>query len=141
MVNVREIIVFGIIGVINTSIDIGVFIFLKSIFNIDNQSNWIILINLIAIITAIIFSYFANKNVTFQHKKDSDVKEIGSFLVVNLFGFIVNTGILKTVIYMLPFIAPNIESLIDPALIGKILGTAGSMVVSFIGYKFFVFHK
>lgn len=141
MVNLKQILIFGIIGVINTSIDIGVFIFLKSIFNIDNQSNWIILINLIAIIIAIIFSYFANKKFTFQHKKNSDVKEIGSFLVVNLFGFIVNTGILKTVIYMLPFIAPNIESLIDPALIGKILGTAGSMVVSFIGYKFFVFHK
>lgn len=139
MVNIREIVVFGIIGVVNTSIDIGVFMFLKYIFNIDNQSLWIIVINLIAIIIAIIFSYFANKNLTFQHKKDSNVKEVGSFIIVNAFGFVVNTSILKTIIYMLPFIYPAI--LIDPAFIGKILGTAGSMIVSFIGYKFFVFKK
>ncbi len=139
MVNIREIVVFGIIGVVNTSIDIGVFMFLKYIFNIDNQSLWIIVINLISIIIAIIFSYFANKNLTFQHKKDSNVKEVGSFIIVNAFGFVVNTSILKTIIYMLPFIYPAI--LIDPAFIGKILGTAGSMIVSFIGYKFFVFKK
>jgi len=141
LVNIREIVVFGIIGVLNTSIDIGVFMFLKYIFNLDNQSIWIIAINLISIITAIIFSYFANKKLTFQHKKQTDTKEIGSFLIVNAFGFLVNTSILKAIIYILPFIAPNLEALIDPALIGKILGTAGSMIVSFIGYKFFVFKK
>lgn len=141
MVNIREIVVFGIIGVLNTSIDIGVFMFLKSIFNIDNQSLWIIVINLIAIIIAIIFSYFANKNLTFKHKKDSNVKEVGSFIIVNAFGFAVNTIILTTVIYILSIIAPDIKNLIDPAFIGKILGTAGSMIVSFIGYKFFVFKK
>lgn len=141
MVNIREIIVFGIIGVLNTSIDVGVFMFLKYIFNIDNQSLWIIVINLIAIIIAIIFSYFANKNLTFQHKKDSNVKEVGSFIIVNAFGFAVNTIILTTVIYILSIIAPDIKNLIDPAFIGKILGTAGSMIVSFIGYKFFVFKK
>ncbi len=141
MVNLRQIVIFGIIGVLNTSIDIGVFIFLKYIFNLDNQSIWIIAINLIAIITAIIFSYFANKNLTFQHKKQTDTKEISSFLIVNAFGFLVNTSILKAIIYILPFIAPNLEALIDPALIGKLLGTAGSMIVSFIGYKFFVFKK
>lgn len=141
MVNIREILVFGIIGVLNTSIDIGVFMFLKYIFDIDNQSSWIILINLIAIIIAIIFSYFANKNLTFQHKKDSDVKEVSSFLIVNALGFIVNTIILKTVIYILAITAPDVENFIDTALIGKILGTAGSMIVSFIGYKFFVFKK
>jgi len=141
LVNIREIIIFGIIGVLNTSIDIGVFMFLKYIFNIDNQSLWIIVINLIAIIIAIIFSYFANKNLTFQHKKDSNVKEVGSFIIVNAFGFAVNTIILTTVIYILSIIAPDIKNLIDPAFIGKILGTAGSMIVSFIGYKFFVFKK
>lgn len=139
MVNIREIVVFGIIGVLNTSIDIGVFMLLKYIFNIDNQSIWIVTINLISIIVAIVFSYFANKNLTFQHKKNADAKEIGSFLIVNVFGFIVNTSILKTVIYALPLITPTV--LIDPAFIGKLLGTAGSMIVSFIGYKFFVFKK
>lgn len=139
MVNFREIVVFGVVGVLNTSIDVGVFMFLKYILNIDNQSLWIIAINLISIITAIIFSYFANKNLTFQHKKESNIKEIGSFLIVNAFGFVVNTSILKTVIYAMPLIAPTV--LIDPAFIGKISGTAGSMIVSFIGYKFFVFKK
>lgn len=143
MVNIREIIIFGIIGVLNTSIDIGVFIFLKYIFNIDNQSDWIILINLVAIIIAIIFSYFANKHFTFQHKSKTDTKEVSGFLIVNLLGFLVNTSILRITIGLLPLTISLsfIPFLIDPALIGKILGTAGSMVVSFIGYKFFVFKK
>ena len=94
---------------------------------------------MISIILAIIFSYFANKNLTFQHKKNTDAKEIGSFLIVNIFGFIVNTSILKTIIYILPLFLTTV--LIDPAFIGKILGTAGSMIVSFVGYKFFVFKK
>lgn len=143
MVNVKEIIIFGIIGVLNTSIDIGVFIFLKYIFNINNQSSWIILINLIAIIVAIIFSYFANKNFTFQNKSKANTKEVSGFLIVNLFGFLVNTSILRITIEILPLTITLsfISFLIDPALIGKILGTAGSMIVSFIGYKFFVFNK
>ncbi len=143
MVGVREIIVFGIIGVLNTSIDIGVFMSLKYIFQINNQSNWIVIINLIAIVLAIIFSYFANKYFTFQHKSKTDAKEITSFLIVNLFGFLINTNILRLAISLLPseISFSLIPFLIDPALIGKILGTAGSMIVSFIGYKFFVFNK
>jgi putative flippase GtrA len=143
LVGVREIIVFGIIGVLNTSIDIGVFMSLKYIFQINNQSNWIVIINLIAIVLAIIFSYFANKYFTFQHKSKTDAKEITSFLIVNLFGFLINTNILRLAISLLPseISFSLIPFLIDPALIGKILGTAGSMIVSFIGYKFFVFNK
>jgi len=143
LVNIREIIIFSIIGVLNTSIDIGVFIFLKYIFNIDNQSDWIIVINLIAIIIAIIFSYLANKHFTFQNKAKTNTKEVSSFLIVNLFSFLVNTSILIITIRILPLTMniPFIPFLIDPALIGKILGTAGSMIVSFIGYKFFVFKK
>jgi len=143
LVNIREIIVFGIIGVLNTSIDIGVFMFLKYIFQINNQSDWLIIINLIAIVLAIIFSYFANKYFTFQHKAKTNTKEISGFLIVNLFGFLVNTSILRIVISLLPseVSVPIIPFLIDPAFIGKILGTAGSMIVTFIGYKFFVFNK
>ncbi len=143
MVNIREIIVFGVIGVINTSIDIGVFMLLKYIFQISNKSDWLILINLIAIILAIIFSYFANKYFTFQNKAKTNTKEIAGFLIVNLFGFLFNTSILRLIIYLLPSEVrlPLIPFLIDPAFIGKILGTAGSMLVSFIGYKFFVFNK
>ena len=143
MVNIREIIVFGIIGVLNTSIDIGVFMFLKYIFQISNQSDWLILINLVAIVIAIIFSYFANKYFTFRHKAKTNTKEISGFLIVNLFGFLVNTSILRVIISLLPteVTIPLIPFFIDPALIGKILGTAGSMVVSFIGYKFFVFNN
>lgn len=143
MVNVKQITIFGIIGVLNTSIDIGVFIFLKSILNIDNQSNWIVLINLTAIVAAIIFSYFANKNFTFKNKSKTNSREISSFLIVNLLGFIVNTTILRLTITILPInlTLPLTLILIDPALIAKIIATIASMVVSFIGYKFFVFHK
>ena len=143
MVKIRELIVFGIIGVINTSIDIGVFMFLKYIFQVNNQSNWLILINLISIVLAITFSYFANKYFAFNHNSKTNTKEIAKFLIVNIFGFLVNTSILRITISILPneISMPLLPVLIDVALIGKILGTASSMVVSFIGYKFFVFKK
>lgn len=143
MVNIREILVFGIVGVINTSIDIGVFMFLKYIFQIDNQSGFLIAINLISIVLAIIFSYFANKYITFKQKSTANTKEVSGFIAVNLFGFLINTTILRITISLLPSeisLSP-IPALIDPALIGKILGTTGSMIVSFFGYKLFVFNK
>lgn len=143
MVNIREITVFSVIGILNTSIDIGVFMFLKYIFQIDNQSVWLILINLISIILAIIFSYFANKYFTFKNKSKTNTKEVTSFIFVNVFGFVVNTIILRIVISILPddISVAFIPFLINSALIGKILATAGSMIVSFIGYKLFVFNK
>jgi putative flippase GtrA len=148
LVKNREIIVFIIIGILNTSIDIGVFALLKYGFNIPNDSHFIIYINLISVIAAIIFSYFANKYITFQHKKKTKPREFGSFLIVNGLGFIINTSILKLAIYLLPTIIVLPVSLafipaqlIDPAIIGKLLGTGGSMIVSFVGYKFFVFRK
>lgn len=143
MVNIREITVFSVIGILNTSIDIGVFMFLKYIFQIDNQSVWLILINLISIILAIIFSYFANKYFTFKNKSKTNTKEVTSFIFVNVFGFVVNTIILRIVISILPddISVAFIPFLINSALIGKILATAGSMIVSFIGYKIFVFNK
>jgi len=144
LVNIREITVFSVIGILNTSIDIGVFMFLKYIFQIDNQSIWLIVINLISIILAIIFSYFANKYFTFKNKSKTNTKEVTSFIFVNVFGFIVNTSILRLVISILPYNDISISFipfLINSALIGKILATAGSMIVSFIGYKLFVFNK
>jgi putative flippase GtrA len=143
-----EILVFIIIGILNTSIDIGVFALLKYTFNIPNDSHFIIYINLISVIAAIIFSYFANKYITFQHKKQTNKREVGSFLIVNGLGFIVNTSILKLAISLLPatillplFLSFVPSQLIDPAIIGKLLGTGGSMIITFIGYKFFVFRK
>jgi putative flippase GtrA len=148
LVKNREILIFIIIGALNTSIDIGVFALLKYVLAIPNDSHLIIYINLISVITAIIFSYFANKYITFQHKTQANTREVGSFLIVNGLGFIVNTSILKLAIYLLPTIivlpvslAFIPSQLIDPAIIGKLLGTGGSMIVSFVGYKFFVFRK
>ena len=97
---------------------------------------------------AIIFSYFANKYITFQHKAQTKPREVGSFLIVNGLGFIVNTTILRLTISLLPatillplFLSFVPSQLMDPAIIGKLLGTGGSMIVTFIGYKFFVFRK
>jgi putative flippase GtrA len=148
LVKNREIIIFIIIGILNTSIDIGVFALLKYSFSIPNDSHFIVYINLISVITAIIFSYFANKYITFQHKKQTKPQEVGTFLIVNGLGFIINTSILKLAISLLPatillplFLSFIPAQLIDPAIIGKLIGTGGSMIVTFIGYKFFVFRK
>lgn len=144
MVKFKEVALFGIVGVLNTSIDIGVFALLKSVFAIPNTSSAIIWINLISVVAAMIFSYLANKYITFNHKKSIKSTEIGGFIIVNGLGFAVNTLILQLTIMIIgsesiSILSPNL--LLDTAILGKILGTGGSMIVSFIGYKFFVFRK
>jgi putative flippase GtrA len=91
-----------------------------------------------------IFSYLANKYITFNHKKSIKSTEIGGFIIVSGLGFAVNTLILQLTIMLLGSESISILSsnlLLDTAILGKILGTGGSMIVNFIGYKFFVFRK
>lgn len=136
MVNLREIIVFFFVGILNTSVDIGVFSILKYVLQIPNDSPYILIINFVSVSISIIVSFIANKYGTFQSKDAIAKKEIGLFLVVNAVSFAINSLILIIVIGIIPS-----NFIIDSAILGKLFGTGGSMIISFIGYKVLVFKK
>jgi putative flippase GtrA len=136
LVNLREIIVFFFVGILNTSVDIGVFSILKYVLQIPNDSPYILIINFVSVSISIIVSFIANKYGTFQSKDAIAKKEIGLFLVVNAVSFAINSLILIIVIGIIPS-----NFIIDSAILGKLFGTGGSMIISFIGYKVLVFKK
>ncbi len=85
------------------------------------------------------YSYFANKYFTFRARDDASHSQIWKFILITAIGFCVNVIIpsklygVFTHIHGLPeFIAANAAS---------ITGTALSLCINFIGYKFFVFNK
>jgi putative flippase GtrA len=130
---------FGLVGVLNTGVDIGVLNILMYSFGIY-QGNAIILFNAISVSLAIVNSYFWNKYWTFDaREKDKQVEEFGSFVIVSVIGGLINT-----------FVIYSLTTFFDPAFgtseevwanIGKILAIGLAFLWNFGGYKFFVFKK
>lgn len=130
---------FGLVGVLNTGVDIGVLNILMYIFGIY-QGTAIIVFNIISVSLAIINSYFWNKYWTFKAKsKEKQVQEFGSFVVVSIGGGLINT-----------FVIYSLTTFFDPAFnlgeeiwanIAKILAIGLAFLWNFGGYKYFVFKK
>ena len=132
----RQVIIFGIIGVWNTLLDFGVFLFLTWVFGIEPESSWILAANTTSFTIAATNSYLLNKYFTFGSKKAVNHKEFGLFVTVSIIGLLINNAILSVVVQ-----AGSTLTMPDIALSGiaKILATGGTMVSNFLGYKFLVF--
>lgn len=138
---------FGIVGIINTLVDIGIFNVLKFIFGFATVTA-----NIISVSAAIINSYVWNKNWTF-HDKDKNVsKQFIIFVLLSIGGLIINTVVLLflTQTWTLPSdLAVKITHFIKLNSIfsdnfvffnfAKALAILFSMVWNFITYKKFAF--
>lgn len=97
----------------------------------------------ISFICAVTFSYFLNKNWTFEDKsKEEQGKKFSQFLFVSIIGMIINvTAATVAVTYVKPLIP--LSFLTDQlwVSIGALCGTAMGLVWNFLGYKFWVFKK
>lgn len=86
---VREIIVYGIFGVLATVVDFGSYIIMTRLFSIDEH-----LSNVLAQFLAIIFAFFTNKIFVF---KDKDLKwktlsvQLGKFVSLRLVTLALNS--------------------------------------------------
>lgn len=142
---------FGLIGVLNTLVDLGVLAFLTSIFwiyfNIDSKTVIVGIITFYSIYKSISFiianlnSYFWNKYWTFeQGKKEQTRSEFIQFFAVSIIGFIINVFVASFVFKMIigSLIGFSSEQL---GLIGAAAGSIAGLAWNFIGYKLWVFKK
>ncbi len=130
---------FGLVGVTNTVIDLGIYNLF--IYMSDVSSGYLISVfKSFAVLAAIINSYIWNKFWSFEHKNTENVgEEFMQFLVVSLVGLLLNVGITSLVVNVI-----GAPTGVDEKVWANVGGLTASILVltwNFVGYKFFVFKK
>jgi putative flippase GtrA len=146
---VKEVGKFGLVGIINTLLDIAILNILKFIFNFPTLSA-----NIISTSVATINSYILNKSWTFKDKEKKWVKQFVIFATLSAIGIAINTTILKFLSEVWTVIPDFFVSIVhfiklngffkDDFVItnsAKVFAIAGSMIWNFITYKKFAFNK
>lgn len=72
----RELVVYGIFGVLTTIVSFGSFYILRKVFLNVNES----ILNTISIILAILFAYFTNRKFVFKSKEKNIFAEFAKFI-------------------------------------------------------------
>lgn len=119
----RQFIKFNMVGVLNTLVDIGVFTLLTFL----GLNKYIA--KVFSCACGMLNSYICNKRWTFKQKSASGGTEIMKFIVVNLVALGVSLSFLK-------FFSEYMHIVV---WLSNILATGFSLVVNFIGNKFWVF--
>ena len=124
----KEIIFYIIFGVLTTVINLGVFYVLTDLLNLNEN-----LSNIIAIITAVLFAYFTNKDLVFHSEAKTlkaKWKEFAKFISGRAF-----TMVIEWVGGALLFLTPM------PQMISKLIVTVVVVILNFFISKFFAFKK
>jgi len=129
---------FGIVGLMNFSVDVGILSALSARTGIYGGVA-IIPLNMISVVVAIINSYYWQRNWTFAEKAPPTRKEFTKFVVITLIGIAINSLL---VYFFLEFVMPG--GVLTPArleVVAKIGATVVSLFWNFLGYKFLVFKE
>lgn len=125
----KELILYAIFGVLTTICNIGVFAILNSIFKVNEN-----IANFFAILLAVLFAYFTNKDLVF-HSEASNLKEkfyeFCKFMLGRAF-----TMIIEYVGCALLFKYTPIPNIVSKCLITIIV-----IILNFFISKFFAFKK
>ncbi len=143
---------FGVIGVLNTFVDVGVlslFIFVfRGYFSINPEDiaygGGFLIITFysfykgFSFIVANINSYFWNKYWTFEQTvQKKTAAEFAQFFTISVIGFFLNVSVASFVFKSVPAVLGfNVDQW---GIIGALAGTVIGMVWNFLGYKFIVF--
>lgn len=139
---------FGVTGVLNVLVDLGVlsmltFIF-RSYFSIDSKAvifaslsifTFYSIFKSISFIVANINSYFWNKYWTFNQEGGKSAEFI-QFFIVSVVGFLVNVLVASLVFRSVAGFSAD-----QAGLIGAACGSIAGLAWNFVGYKFIVFKK
>ena len=142
---------FGLIGLLNTLVDLGVLalitLLFSAYFQIEAKSALIGTITFYSIyksvsfIVANISSYFWNKYWTFdQGAKKQTKSEFIQFFAVSVVGFLINVFVAS---FVFKVVLGSLINLTDGqlGLIGAAFGSIAGLAWNFIGYKLWVFKK
>lgn len=130
---------FGIVGLMNFSVDTGIVYTLQHYTGISLDDPRILYLFGMSGSLAIVNSYFWQRTWTFSEKTSPSTKEFIGFLAVTLLSIGINSGVAfwaGTFLLRLNVIAGS-------RVLGasKIIATAVSLFWNFFGYKLFVFQK
>lgn len=130
---------FSLIGVLATSVDLGILNLLIQIFKIDEGLPYSIFKG-ISFIIATCSKYLGDKFWAFEKMERRGMeKEFGQFLLVTLLGLIINVGVASLVINVFGVQFGLTKKIW--ANIGGIIAAFVTAIWNFIGYKFIVFKK
>ena len=117
---------FGLVGVVNSAIDFGLFSFAYYYLGLP-----IIAANALAWVVAVSGSYVMNSTITFAAESGGKlgVKTYFSFMLSQVAGFLANTATVFLASYVMP------------VLVGKLLAIGASFLVNFSLSHFVVFRR
>lgn len=116
---------FGMVGVINTLVNWIIFFILNAL------GMYYILANIIAYILGTVNSYLWNTLWVFKYKDKASTETTIKFIILNLIGLGLNTGILYVLVDLY-----NLNK-----FIGLVITTAIVMIINYIVNKLWVFSK
>lgn len=141
---------FGIVGILNTVIDLGIYNVLSQFFGV-----YVVTANLISVSVAIINSYIWNKTWTFQDKtRDKIVEQFTKFVLFSLVGMGIQTFMVwllaskwtfsgELVYKVVEFI--HLNGVFSSSFVinnwAKVWGIGLALVWNFIAYKKWTFKK
>lgn len=126
---------FAQVGFLNTAIDFGILNFLIAITQVTSGTG-IILINATSFSTALLNSFFWNRDWVFGQTKRSN---FATFAIVTLIGLSINTGVVYGLTtYISPVLVTTPELWANSA---KVIATFLSLTWNFAGYKLVVFKR
>lgn len=132
---------FGATGVINTAVDLALLNSLLLLFVSEPQGSLYLLFKTLSFIGAVTVSYYLNTTWVFSDRIQNQgigiKKDAGKFLLVSVFGLLVNVTVSFLVFSGLEATGPSHATL--SANIAALLGTACTVIWNFTGYKYFVF--
>jgi putative flippase GtrA len=117
---------FGLIGLVNTAIDFGIFLFAYYHLGLP-----IIVANLFSWVFAVSSSYVLNSMITFatESRRELSARTYATFVLAQIAGFAANT---TTVVA---------ASIFMPVLVGKVLSIGVGFLVNFLLSHFVVFRR
>ena len=124
----KEVIFYGIFGVLTTIVNIGSLFVLSDIFKINENVS-----NAIAIILSVLFAYFTNKDLVFH----SDAKTLNERLKV--FAKFMSGRALTMVIEWVGCALLFLTAI--PQMVSKLIMTVIVIILNFFISKFFAFRK
>ncbi len=141
--DMRRVVRFILVGVLNTAIDFAVLNILISAFGLGGNNHFLyIVFRSISFSVAVVNSFFWNKRWVFKRNRrvlhqygEHTQFELGSFLGVSVVGLVINSLLALFFFSVMSPVLPTFYA----ANIGALIGTCGALAWNFIGYKKFVF--
>lgn len=124
----KEVILYGIFGILTTVVNLGSFYILTNVIKLEENIS-----NIIAILLAVIFAYFTNKDLVFNSNAKTlkqKIKQFTKFMSGRAF-----TMVVEWVGCKLLFLTPI------PQMLSKLAMTIIVIILNFFISKFFAFKK